>query len=46
MIERIKNYLTVPYNRENYKRFSADFLKNMEGVPLKNLMIFLPNLKK
>ena len=46
MIERIKNYLTVPYNRENYKRFSADFLKNMEGVPLKEFNDIPSQFKK
>lgn len=33
-MEKLKSLLTVPYRQENYKKFTADFLNDMEAVPL------------
>ena len=33
-MEKLKSLLTVPYRQENYKQFTADFLNDMEAVPL------------
>ena len=33
-MEKLKSLLTVPYKQENYKQFIADFLNDMEAVPL------------
>ena len=33
-MEKLKSLLTVPYKQENYKQFTADFLNDMEAVPL------------
>lgn len=33
-MEKLKSLLTVPYKQENYKQFTADFLNEMEAVPL------------
>lgn len=33
-MENIKSLLTVPYRQENFKKFSVNFLKNVESVPL------------
>lgn len=33
-MENIKKLLTIPYNQDNFKTFSANFLKEFETVPL------------
>ena len=34
-MNRIKSLLTVPYNKDNFQKFSINFFKNMEILPLK-----------
>ncbi|HJI22932.1 MAG TPA: BREX-1 system adenine-specific DNA-methyltransferase PglX [Coprobacillaceae bacterium] len=34
-MDRIKSLLTVPYNKENFQKFSVNFLKSMDVLPLR-----------
>ena len=33
-MENMKSLLTVPYRQDNFKKFSINFLKNVESIPL------------
>ncbi len=44
-MEKLKSLLTVPYRQENYKQFTADFLNDMEAVPLQE-QIDIPSMFK
>lgn len=34
-MDNLKSLLTVPYKADNFKKFSVNFLKNLESVPLR-----------